>query len=106
MSISNPWAPSASSMSFTPTDPKSFSCSPTRRAIVQVTRAQLCRRFLGLLVNLLRLLQNSLLLVFKCLEIPRVRFHGQSLGDQKIPSVTVRNFDRISSLAERLHILF
>ena len=81
MSISIPWATSASSMSFDTHGAEEFLLLPDAAGDRTGHRAQFRRRLLGLFLNLLRLLQDSLLFVLKGLEIPGVRLGGESLWE-------------------------
>ena len=92
-------------MSLTPTDPKQFFLFPDAPGDGTGHPAEFRRSFFGLVLNLLRLLEDSLPIVFEGFEIPGVRLGGESFGYQKIPCVTVRDLDCFSRLAERLNIL-
>ena len=105
LSISNPWAASASSMSFDPHRSEEFFLFPDAPGDRAGHPAEFRRSFFGLVLNLLRLLEDSLLLMLEGFEIPGVRLSGESFGYQKIPCVTVRDLDCVSRLAERLNIL-
>ncbi len=72
---------------------------------MQVTAPSFAAVSSAWLLNLLRLLQDSLLLMLKGFEIPGVRLRGESFGNQEIPRVTVRDLDCFSRLAERFNIL-